>query len=338
MRRLTGRVVVAALAVGGGYLAARLLAPSWSPPVRPAPTIGTATPTLPAVAPTGPIGEGNEVIRNALATLEVRPNVAAKVRQSIRYGSQQLSGTGAYWQQDVGNLRRTCWQLQTIVAGQTAFYSQVYDGNHVWTDRQTPAARTVARVDVERVRRELAMSRDGADRAAADEAAQLELLARGGLSQLVAELEQSFTFGAPRSVPRGNGTALALIGRWRPEELARQWPSLSPESVADWPAHFPHHVLVHVGADRFPYVIEYRDSSQAGLAVSEAGYLPIDDPLAGYEFIDVQFTALMPAHLFEFAPAQLDWQDVTARTLDRLRPPTPPPIEETAARRYGAWR
>lgn len=339
MRRFTINLAVAGLAIAGGYQAARMLAPTQR--------LGGAATTSASVAGANAAsaagaahdsGDGDRLMASVLSTLDQRMNIYVKVRQAVRARDADLTGEGEYWQEGRGNTRRTCWQLKTVVAGETALFNQVYDGDFLWTDRRLPpASRTITRIDVESVRRQLAMAEDLPDRSAAGIAKQ-ELLVRGGLTQLFAELGRCFTFSAPQPVRHGQQTALAVVGRWRDAQLLREWPSLTSESAA-WPAHLPHHVLVQVDSNSyFPYLVEYRGVDQAELAASAAAPFAARQPLARYEFINVQFTAAMPDHLFQFAPAQLDWQDATSRTLERLRPPPAPAGNDDVARRYGTWR
>lgn len=337
MRRFTINLAVGALAIAGGYFAARMLAPKagWQ---AVATTSTSSSGAEASAVDSAEQTDGDRLMAKVLSTLDQRMNIYAKVRQDVRTRDADLTGEGEYWQEGRGSQRRTCWQLKTVVAGETALFSQVYDGDFLWTDRRLPpASRTITRIDVESVRRQLAMDQGAADRSAAAIASK-ELLVRGGLTQLFAELGRCFQFSAPQPVRHGERTALAVVGRWRDAELQREWPVLAEESAA-WPAHLPHHVLVQVDHDTlFPYLVEYRGAEQASLAASAAAPFPTRKPLASYEFIDVKFAATMPDHLFQFAPAQLDWQDATARTLERLRPPPAPAKEDEVARRYGDWR
>jgi hypothetical protein len=255
-------------------------------------------------------------------------------------GDERLTGEGKFWQQGVGNQRRTRWELTTLVAGERAFLTQVYDGDVVWTDRKLPATRKVTRIDVSALRRQLAASADGAGQggASAEQAFQ-ELLARGGVSQLIAGLHQCFQFGPRQTLSRGQQTVFALVGRWRPEELGRIWPGLSAETAEDWPAQLPHHVVLYVDAsDRFPYFIEYRGGDQADLAASAEGYAPTRHALATYEFLEVQFAAAMPVDTFEFTPPDNSWHDITARVVEEIRRPATPTAEASVPRQTGSWR
>jgi hypothetical protein len=324
LRRLTPKLVVAALAVGAGYAGARVLWPAKSPAMA----LATPTPAAAGSVDLG-FGAGDAIVSQALDYLDRRPNIAVKVRQSLRLDGQQLSGSGAYWHQGRGNQRRTCWQLQTLSDGETTFFTQVFDGEKLWTDRRTVALRSVTSVDMPTVRRALAALQQPGPAVSSAVVNQQELLVRGGLTQLVAELHRCFTFSEQRTLQRGEGAVMALVGQWRPEHLMRLWPALAEEGSA-WPEHLPHHVLLYLGADDFfPYLIEYRSSAAAPLMTSDAVFAAQADPLASYEFIDVQFAASMPDHAFTFDPPP-DRRDVTGVALERLRPTPPLPAAEPA--------
>jgi hypothetical protein len=335
LRRFTGRVLVAALAVVGGYFAAQMLSqrgPAGAPANGDASAVETAGAAVAGL-------DGNTLVGRVLDMLERRPNIAADFRQSLQIGDDPLSGVGQYWQQGVGNQRRTCWQWTSLVAGQSASFAQVYDRNgHLWTDKRlSEDERTVTRVDLATVRRELSLAVDGAGQGGAGgDSQQLDLLARGGLSQLIAELRRCFDFGPPAEATVEGRPALAIVGRWRPEALARDWPGLDAKAVGEWPAQLPHHVLLVVGpVDRFPYVVEYRRGEEADLA--DAPGRAAADPLARYEFFNVRYEATMPERLFEFPSTEVEWHDVTASVVARLRPPAPVQTDATALR-PGAWR
>jgi hypothetical protein len=332
------RVGVAVLAIVGGYFVARSLELNF--PAAP-PAAGGRAPGSSGGSGAGAElarikADGDELITRVLATLERWPNVKARFRQSLRVGEELQTGLGDYWQQGVGNQRRTCWQWQTLIDGRQAVFAQVYDKDgHLWTDERFPDRRSVTRVNVAALRRDLATlaaGQGGAGRSAAE----LELRARGGLSQLIAELRASFTFGAPAAVVEDGKELVAIVGAWREEPLKRQWQSLSPQNPGNWPGHLPHHVVVKVGReDLFPYVIEYRRATDAALAGDGAA---ARDPLARFEFFEVQWGVVMPERLFEFSPTDVDWRDVTAAALERLRPAPPSAQSPPLAQREGAWR
>jgi hypothetical protein len=187
------------------------------------------------------------------------------------------------------------------------------------------------------LRRDLALAVNAAGQGGAGQSAEeLELLASGGLSQLVAELRRSFSFGSPSLEMLDGKPLIAVVGRWRSEALKRQWQSLSPDDPGGWPSHLPHHVVVKIGRDDFfPYAIEYRRASDAAAIASVTG---VSDPLARFEFFDVRWGVHMEPRLFEFTPAEVDWRDVTAAVLEQLRPASPAAAAQPLAQREGAWR
>jgi hypothetical protein len=332
LRRLPVKLAMAVVAVGGGYWAAMLLAPAGSKGSDSPPVVAVEVASNGSSA--AETGDDDRLILEVLETLERRPNIAAKLRQSVRLGDDRLSGEGAFWQQGVGNQRRTRWELTTLVAGERAFVTQVFDGEVLWTDRKLPASRKVTRVDIGALRRQLGSATDAAGQGGLLAGETMpELLARGGVSQLVASMHRYFTFSPRQTLRRGDRTMLALIGRWRPEQLERLWPGAGSTAPADRPAHLPHHVVVYVDAnDRFPYFVEFRGGDQAALADSTDGYYPARDALASFEFIDVQFAAAMRADIFEFTPPDNSWHDITSRLVDELRPPAAAPEVNTANR------
>ncbi|HYO25023.1 MAG TPA: hypothetical protein VEQ85_08735, partial [Lacipirellulaceae bacterium] len=288
-------------------------------------------------APNGGSREGDALVARVLATLESWPNVASQFRQLLRVGDAPLTGMGEYWQQGIGNQRKTCWQWQTMVGGDRAVFIQVLDKNScVWTDVRRPDKRTVTRVDLKRLRRDLALAPDAAGQGrGVENIDELEQLARGGLSQLVAELRRAFAFGPPSVVVEHGRSLTAVVGRWKPEALERVWPGLSDAAPGDWPSHLPHHVVIKAGqADFFPYAIEYRRGTDAALVNRAEG---ASDPLALYEFFNVRWQVTMPDRLFEFDQAELDWRDVTAEELERVRP-APRVLPAEVAERPGTWR
>ncbi len=104
-----------------------------------APAIGQSPP---------PADVGNQFVAQVLITLEHHESIAAKLRHESRLHDQKLVGSGNYWQQRTQDQRVIRWEMQTQIADQTASFVQVYDGNHLWTDRRLPSGRQVHRLDV----------------------------------------------------------------------------------------------------------------------------------------------------------------------------------------------
>lgn len=302
-------------------------------------------------------GAGNAFVTRVLAMLERRPNIAARVRHRVRLGEQVLTGKGDYWQQGLGDERRTRLEVHTLVAGEIASLVQVFDGRNLWTDRRLPSGRKVTRLDPIRLQAGLArsapMSRQGRPTTATSLLA--TATTRGGLSGQLADLVQHFDFDPPRTTQLGGMPVFSLVGRWKPTELKRLWPEstvdgapqadkkggqesfvqstlravpakdshplfLPERSIADWPSQLPHHVLLLVGKqDLFPYVIEHRGSDDAQLANTAAGQLPTSNPLSQFELFEVQFTAALDSRQFEFPHSDIPWTNETPQLIQRLQ-------------------
>ncbi len=286
---------------------------------------------------------GNRFATRVLAMLERRAAVVARVRHRVHLGEYALTGSGRYWQQGVGNLRKTRLELQTQIADQSASLVQVFDGRYLWTDRQFPSGRAVTRLDPIRLQEGLAGGESPIARQGRPTAATSLLSAaasRGSFCGQLADMIKQFDFEDPQQVPMNGVPMIATIGHWKVDELARAWPAhnrartestgsqpgeipveKSPQEVlADWPQQLPHHVLLVVGPqDMYPYLIEYRRSDDEPLANSSAGLLPANDPLARFEQFDVQFAVQIDNRLFELASGDVQWTDETDRLIKQLK-------------------
>jgi hypothetical protein len=302
---------------------------------RTAPTSGPAADDAAAV-PATPADRGSHdgapLLDDVLSVMERRPLVVANLRQRVQIGEHELSGTGCYYQQGAGIQRRTRWQMQTLVAGETANLLQVFDGRFLWTDQHLPASRRVTRIDMVRLRRELNA------RGAADEEGEAGSVVdrgcaefRGGLVQLLRELADRFDFTAEPATGSLATPCYALVGRWKPQELGGLWSPLPDAERAPeaWPTHLPHHVVLEVGReDLFPYRLEYRGAADAALAGLPGGG-QASTPLARYEWFDVQFIATIEPEQFSYTAGEIDWVDRTDDALRRI-------LEQRAAPRTAA--
>lgn len=266
---------------------------------------------------------GDQFVAEVLATLQGRPSIAARLRHQSRLHENVVTGAGRYWQRGVGNQQVSRWETQTQVAGTTASYVQIFDGNHLWTDRTLPSGRKVHRLDVGRLqsrRRTEAVAARSLKVAAEWEPLLAAAEGQGGLTEMLADVLRRFTFAPPRSSQLNGLTVYVLVGQWRKTELEKLWPELAKSSTPTWPRQLPHHVLLLVGqSNLFPYVIEYRRVEDAQLATSATGDRPTHDPLLRYELYEVQFAAAMDDSLFEYKPGDVQWSDETTLVLERLR-------------------
>jgi len=264
---------------------------------------------------------GNLYVAQTLKILEQHASITAKLRYQSRLHQQTLTGSGNYWQQLRPQGKRVMrWEMQTPIADQTASFIQVYDGNHLWTDRHLPSGRQVHRLDVPWLQARL---RSGSRGDSKDELAKFltSVEGQGGLGQMLADLLRNYNFAPPQPTQLNGLPVNALIGHWRPERLAVHWPEvtqLDSEDPPEWPKQLPHHVLLLVGKNRFPYVCEHRHTSDASLATSLAGLRPSRDPLLRYEIFEVKFAEALNKKLFEFIPGDIPWSDETALVLEQL--------------------
>ncbi len=267
-----------------------------------------------------PNNTGNQFVAQVLQTLEEHVSIAAKLRHEARLHDQKLVGLGNYWQQRTQDQRVTRWEMQTQIADQTASFVQVYDGNHLWTDRHLPSGRQVHRLDVAWLQARLREENRGI---ATDRRKQLisAVEGQGGLGQMLADLLRNFDFQPPQPTQLNGLPVNALIGHWRPEQLTQLWPDaakLDDEQPPEWPEQLPHHVLLLVGSNMFPYVCEHRHVADAPLATQLAGLRPTSDPLLRYEIFEVQFAVAIPPEKFQFIPGDIPWTDETTVVLEKL--------------------
>ncbi len=266
------------------------------------------------------VAVGNHFVVQVIKTLDEQVSIAANLRHEARLHDQKVVGTGKYWQQRTQSSRITRWEMQTQIGDQTASFVQVYDGIYLWSDRHLPSQRQVHRLNAARLHAKLRsvnrgeMANERGQSIAASEG-------QGGLSQMLADLLRNFDFQPPQLTQLNGLPVNALIGHWRPEQLARLWPDaseLGDEQPPEWPEQLPHHVLLLVGRNMFPYVCEHRRAADAPLATSLAGLRPASDPLLRYEIFEVQFAVAIPQEVFQFNPGDIPWTDETAVVLEQL--------------------
>ena len=267
---------------------------------------------------------GNQFVAQVLSTLERHDSIAAKLRHESRLHDQKIVGSGNYWQQRAREKRVIRWEMQTQIADKTASFVQVYDGNHLWTDRHLPSGRQVHRLDVAWLQASMREQDRGAK---LDKRQQLisTMEGQGGLGQMLADLLRNYDFQPPEPTQLNGLPVHALIGHWRPIQLTRLWPDaakLGDETPPEWPEQLPHHVLLLVGSNMFPYVCEHRRAADAPLATSLAGLRPTSDPLLRYEIFEVQFAVAIPQEKFQYTPGTLPWTDETTAVLGQLTQPS----------------
>jgi len=260
---------------------------------------------------------GDAYLAEVLAAMERRPNVSAKLRHQSRIDADTLLGSGNFWQLGAGPQRLTRWEMQTQVADKAASYVQVFDGRYLWTDRTVPSGRQIHRLDVGNLKARLRTNPKALNESSNWEDLVRGAEFRGGLSQMLADLLRRYHFAPPRATQLNGFAVEALIGQWQPNQFAELCPILGEEQ--NWPEQLPHHVLVLVGqSNLFPYVIEFRRSTDAELAENLSGLKPTHDPLVRYEIFEVRFADAIDGTVFQFKPGDVDWSDETSLVFDQL--------------------
>ncbi len=275
-----------------------------------------------------PVASGEQTLFSALDAIQRRVSISARIRHHSRLGDHTLMGSGTYLQRGTAEQRVSRWEMQTQVAGKTASYVQVFDGNYLWTDRGLPSGREVRRLEVgllkSRLRTGMANRSASISRRAGEFGHRLDdVLGRGGLAEMIADLLQRYEFEPPRQVQLNGLGVHALIGHWRSEELVALGIKRGQQEdgeEASWPKQLPHHVLVLLGkGNLFPYVIEHRRFSDAHLLSTVAGLRPTRDPLVRYELFEVQFALALDPGMFQYKPGDVQWTDETSLVVERLR-------------------
>jgi hypothetical protein len=271
-------------------------------------------------APANPSSSGDPWLASVAAALERQSHMTARIRQRVNLKGEEFAGIGAFWQRGVGRQRSTRLELQTHAGAATASFVQVLDQNRrLWTDRKNELRRSVTRVDVNQLRAKLLNLPIGDSDGEFSGVESKMLLARGGLTQLIAELQRQFYFEAAHATGPDAAMRVTLVGRWKQSELDSRWPNLnSAAPTANWPEHLPFEVVLQVGrGDLFPYVIEYR-RVLAGRKAGATGRCPTA-LLVRFEFYDVRFDADIEDRRFTYTPID-DWEEVTHEEFERLRP------------------
>lgn len=294
---------------------------------------------------------GDHQLLLAIARLEQRASVTARIQHQAHVGGLRLDGKGEYLQQGRGTNRHVRWLLESQHGGVRASLLQTTDGRFLWTDRHIATGRNIERVDLWQLRRMSKLITDeNADGPSTESAPFAPQLAGsfGGLPTLLESLRTHFeftapgAFRAPENLGLGSQPVLGLIGRWRPESLAtvmadltgideqQLTPATMTErleqqlSLGSLPKQLPLNVMVLLGQqDLYPYLIEYRSADDL-LASNE---LPAQslfqlsrEPLARLEFHDVVFDREISTVEFIYEPpVEPAWYDGTDSYVERMQ-------------------
>jgi len=294
---------------------------------------------------------GNIVLENCQIALERRGSIAVDVVQSGVVAGQIVETNGQYFQQGRGANRQFSLVLQGRVGPSVSRIWQVSDGRYVWTDlawdgAQSPGRRAIKRVDLARIRLKLSQQDGPSDvrpgQAEARAAAAGGWPTLGGLPMLVSSLRENFNFGAPRQMQLRNEAVYAMIGRWKPNRLAvllqsydepddepddQQHDANAAPSQPPLPSRMPHHVLVAIGRDLFPRLIEYRSGNDALSSPqlgADARFQSSVTPLLKMDYLNPRYEQPIDSQRFVYREADgvevRDTTDARLAVLNRLAP------------------
>jgi len=267
---------------------------SLPPDIVPLPAVGVAQPLNPP--------EPDDLFREAIVMLSRRQSIVAKVRHRAELYGRDVIGDGKYAQGPASS-RLVRYELGLHVGDRNVHLLEINDGRHLWRRLQFKAEPDVERIDIDRV---LAASQKHRMHVGADASM---LLALGGVGKLLTMLDRDFDFA--EMLPVGSLDSLpvyGLVGRWRPDALARS----GLTSVSELRPHVPDMVVVYLGADDlFPYRIEYRRRTDG----AGEGGSPENRLLLRLEFYEVEFDRPIDEALFRFAAEHVAFIDITDRII-----------------------
>jgi hypothetical protein len=279
-------------------------------------TTAPATPGASASAATDS-SSGDSLVRYVLAAVDAQPSVSARLRFRVDLMGRTSEGTGIYLQQGRGAERQLRLDLNLQTAALTSRLRQVCDGSALWILQELADERTLARVDVARLRR----ARPKSPAAAPDPAGWLAL---GGLPKLLVSLDEAFCFGPVSESRLDDLRVWTVVGLWEPARLVQLLPdqkeameSGKPVDYARLSPQLPSSVVLHVGHDDFfPYRLEYWRArpGEADDAAGGRGRL-----LAVMELFEVRVGGPIDAAQFAVQPpTDLTPSDRTPELLERL--------------------
>jgi hypothetical protein len=226
---------------------------------------------------------------------------------------QQLIGWGSYLQVGEGEDKLLRYEMRVQTDEHTISFLHVADGRFLWTRHEMPDGVDLGRVDLKRLRRDLAGAT--VSPSSRDPSIWMTL---GGLYQLLAGLDSNFQFGPTQLTAVGKTEMLSLEGTWNPQTPPSE--STADQATPDGP-HIPQrvHVLLR-REDLFPYRIEYFRSDAAKQHQGEHdGEGNSRKTLARIEFHDVNLRAGIDPLRFVYKPDETQIEDRTQAMLDALR-------------------
>jgi len=264
---------------------------------------------------------GQALVADAAQKLSVQPRLEARIRQRINLFGQELTGPGYYAQFGAGSGKFRL-QLKLSIDGKPVIFQQICDGRFLYIEKHLPERKSLTFIDFDRVHDAIETTYDST------RAMSPTILAPGGLSHLLRDLEQNFQFGDPLPSEIGNGKipVWTVRGLWKREKLVQMLPEQSADIESGKPAHLnelaphlPHSVVVTLGRDEvfplFPYRIIYRKHIVKN--VSGKSSLKTQ-PILILEMFNVRQRADMQSSEFDYKPDDEELVDGTAAFIEKL--------------------
>jgi hypothetical protein len=244
------------------------------------------------------------LLASAVAWIESRESISARLRQKIHMLNHEVIGKGSYEQVGRGEQRRFRLELVVPVGETMSSFQRIHTGKYLWVCEELGSQTTLAQIDVDLVRRVLAQRRGPRTAAGSGGGIAMPL---EGLPKLLANLNDSFQFTTVRQGYLDQLAVWRLEGTWKPAVLA-EWAGDQKDKVLagepiNWkslPQQLPQRVVLTLGHDDlFPYRMEYlRDSAAAGKQDDSNGA----GTIATLEFFEVRLGGPIPPQRFVFQP------------------------------------
>lgn len=261
---------------------------------------------------------GQELLEHAILTLESRPSVSARIRQSVDLFGHQPVGSGVYLEQRSGGQPLFRLEMRMQLGSESSSLLHVCDGRHLWVYRKIGEGETLGRIDVGRVAEAL------------EDSGKMHQIAKvgywpglGGLPRLLRGLHAAFDFTSVEETRLADQMPVwRLRGEWKQARLAKLLPEQDiadtgkPVDFSKLPPHLPDHVLVLLGkTDEFPYRIEYRRRTPNGhQAEGSSGSRAI----VTVQLHQVNLSAPIHPTRFLYNPGDLEYSDDTNLFISRL--------------------
>ena len=255
----------------------------------------------------------------AVAQLDSKPSISARIRQQIQLLGHQLVGAGTYEQVGRPDQRRFRLELRLPIGDQMGSFARIQTSKYLWLSEELPDRATLLQIDVDIVRQALAQRRSAAPRVGGGSPMAMPL---EGLPKLLSSLNDAFQFAAPRPGNLDQLNVWQLQGTWKPAALAEYATDQKDRILAgespNWnalPAQLPDRVVLTLGQDDlFPYRIEYlrQPPTKKGEAAG------VSQTLATLEFFEVRIGGQIAAERFVFQPGQRPFTPGTEAYLNQL--------------------